>query len=312
MTDVMMTKVLNGTDTNLNFQMTVFQGVDGTFWAKVEMIEGAADINAIYFGDSVIDGSSFSLGKSVGMNGGGQIDQQGNVIDWDDGIKLSDPGLGKYGDTKDTYLTEGESMFVSLSGITSWAELEHIGVRATSTSTPAGSIKCILEPADQVIDPPPSDTADAPPPVDSPVVAVVETPPAPVSEPTPALVETAPAEPAPDQAETPALIESPVVSEVTTPPVEDSADTATDEALVSDTATDEAPVSDTATDEAPVDGAVDEGTGPADQEVVIANTIDSDQAFYEDIMLPAEPDSEDDLALEDGAGDGTSDIGYIL
>jgi hypothetical protein len=161
-----------GVENGLTFKITVFQEPGGEFHAQIEVLEGSADFNALYFGDDVLDGSSFSFGKSLGMNGAGQTDQYGNLVDWDSGVKLSDPGLGKLGLNKDTYLTAGETMIVSLPGVDSWDDVAEIGVRATSTSTPSGSIKTVLEPVDVVEEPEEPSVVEAPPAV----VDVIEGP----------------------------------------------------------------------------------------------------------------------------------------
>lgn len=137
-------------ENGLSFQVNVYQLPSGKFEASITVLEGHADFNAIYFGDAVDDGSSFAFGgkdQNLNMNGR-DLDHDGNVVDWDGGMKLSSPGLGKAGLSKVTYLTSGETMTVSLPGITSLDQLEDIGIRATSTSTPEGSIKCVLSPDD--------------------------------------------------------------------------------------------------------------------------------------------------------------------
>lgn len=350
MTDTVTTKVFYGTDTNLNFKTTVFQGADNTFWAKVEMLQGAADINAIYFGDSTNDGSSFSFNKSLGMNGAGQIDSNGNVVDWDEGIKLSDPGLGKFGATKETYLTEGESMYVSLPGITSWAEMANIGVRATSTSTPAGSIKCILEP--EVVQPPPS--IAAPPPVETPApviaapppapeTAPAPVPPAPVAEPAPApapvppapVADPAPVAEAPVTAAPPVeapLVEAPVVAApvAETPVVEAPvveapvADTAAVEAPTTETPSDSSeatnpdvqPVSDAPADVAAVDVAVtptEDVGAPVPEDILETPPTDDDLVFYEGIMIPADEENTDGFVPATEEADPIfTDVGFIF
>lgn len=143
-----------GTELGLTFRVTVTQGADGAFSAQIDVLEGSADFNALYYGDSVLDGTSFTLGKSLGMNGAGQVDQDGNPVDWDGALKLSDAGLGKLGADKFTFLTAGESLSVSLTGVDSWDDVAELGVRATSTSTDAGSIKTVLEIVDPIIDSP--------------------------------------------------------------------------------------------------------------------------------------------------------------
>jgi hypothetical protein len=143
-----------GTELGLTFKITVTQNTDGAFSAQIDVLEGSADFNALYFGDEFIDGSSFTLGKSLGMNGAGQVDDFGNVVDWDGAQKLSDSGLGKLGADKATYLTAGESLLVTLNGVDSWDDVAELGVRATSTSTESGSIKTVLEEIDPFIDSP--------------------------------------------------------------------------------------------------------------------------------------------------------------
>jgi hypothetical protein len=98
----------------------------------VRCLEGSADINALYWGDDVDDTTQVDLGKSLNMNGTGE--------DWDGAVRLSDPGLGKAGVTKSTYLTEGNSLAPVLADV-SFADLDKLGIRATSTSTAGGSIK---------------------------------------------------------------------------------------------------------------------------------------------------------------------------
>jgi hypothetical protein len=137
-----------GTELGLTFRVTVTQGEDGAFSAQIEVLEGSADFNALYYGDTILDGTSFTLGKSLGMNGAGQFDQDGNLVDWDGALKLSDAGLGRLGADKFTFLTAGESLNVALSGVDSWDDVAELGVRATSTSTAAGSIKTVLEVVD--------------------------------------------------------------------------------------------------------------------------------------------------------------------
>jgi hypothetical protein len=142
-----------GTELGLTFRITVTQDADGAFSAQIEVLEGSADFNALYYGDTILDGTSFTLSKSLGMNGAGQVDQDGNVVDWDGALKLSDAGLGKLGEDKFTFLTAGESMSVNLTGVDSWDDVAELGIRATSTSTASGSIKTVLEQEDPDTDP---------------------------------------------------------------------------------------------------------------------------------------------------------------
>lgn len=124
----------------LDFTITVVEE-NGVFSATIRVTEGAADFNALYWGDDVKDGSTVTLGdKALNLNG---ASFEGETIDWDGAVKLSSAGLGPAGTDKPTYLVAGESATFTLSGVTSMDQLDFMGVRATSTSTPAGSIKAI-------------------------------------------------------------------------------------------------------------------------------------------------------------------------
>ena len=109
---------------------------------EIKCLQGSADINALYFGDDVNDGSNYNLGGSLNMNGAG---------DWDSGVKLSSAGIGPAGVDKPTYLQAGESYVFD--HLMSWATLDNLGVRATSTSTAEGSIKGVDGSADVTLAP---------------------------------------------------------------------------------------------------------------------------------------------------------------
>jgi hypothetical protein len=134
---------LNG----LDFTVKVYwDAVANVFKADVAVTEGAADFNALYWGDDVADGAVFALaGKGaapLNMNGANYL---GATVDWDGGVKLSDPGLGREGMSKATYLTAGEAATFTLAGLVSLDAIDFLGVRATSTTTPEGSIKVVDE-----------------------------------------------------------------------------------------------------------------------------------------------------------------------
>lgn len=122
----------------LSYTVTVYEK-DGVFVADITVNEGAMDVNAVYFGDDIFSGPSDSLKGPLNMNGAGST-YEGETVQWDDAIKLSDPGLGRLGADKPTYLTEGQTLTVELS-IDSLDDIDFFGVRATSTSTDGGSIK---------------------------------------------------------------------------------------------------------------------------------------------------------------------------
>jgi len=119
----------------LTLQVNVIDLGGGQCEFSVKCISGFADINAVYWGDDVADGSNFDLGtkkdNSLNMNGTG--------ADFDGGYKVSSTGLGPQGTDKPSYLTAGEELHFTSS--VSWDDVDTLGVRATSTSTAGGSIK---------------------------------------------------------------------------------------------------------------------------------------------------------------------------
>jgi len=141
-------KVFTFEEDGLSYTITVSQDEDGGFYASLTILEGHADINALYFGDSDFTGKSASLAGPLNMNGAPPVD--GENVQWDDALELSRPGLGPDADAKETYLQEGETLRIDLP-ITSLDEIDFIGIRATSTSTPEGSIKGVSE-GEEVVD----------------------------------------------------------------------------------------------------------------------------------------------------------------
>lgn len=133
-------KVFEYKTDGLTYIVTVYEE-NGEFFADINVTEGAMDVNAIYFGDSDFSGQSESLNGPLNMNGGGS-QYEGETVQWDDAVKLSDPGLGPDGTDKETYVSEGDTLTVPLS-IGSLDEIDFFGIRATSTSTDEGSIKAV-------------------------------------------------------------------------------------------------------------------------------------------------------------------------
>lgn len=129
------------TGNGLSYVITVTRAEDGSFSASLTVTEGHADINAIYWGDDDMTGRSTSLGGPLNMNGGGST-HDGQAVQWDGALKLSDPGLGRAGADKATYLQAGDTLTFDLP-IDSLDDVAFIGIRATSTSTPEGSIKAV-------------------------------------------------------------------------------------------------------------------------------------------------------------------------
>lgn len=122
----------------LTYTVTVYER-DGQFFADINVSEGAMDVNALYLADDVMSGASADLKGPLNMNGAG-AQYEGETVQWDQAIKLSDPGLGRLGTGKETYLTQGETLTVPLP-VGSLDDIDFVGIRATSTTTPEGSIK---------------------------------------------------------------------------------------------------------------------------------------------------------------------------
>jgi hypothetical protein len=135
------TKVFNYQLDGLSFTVTVYEE-GGEFFADITVDEGEMDVNAIYFGDSDYSGDSASLNGPLNLNG---VRLEGEEVQWDQAIELSDPGLGPDADDKETYLTEGETLEGIQLDITSLDDIDVLGIRATSTSTDEGSIKAVSD-----------------------------------------------------------------------------------------------------------------------------------------------------------------------
>ncbi|MFN3953088.1 MAG: hypothetical protein ACK4LQ_01455 [Pararhodobacter sp.] len=142
----MSNKVFEYEENGLSYTVTLTQSPDGTVSAMITVNSGHMDVNAFYWGDSDHSGPSASLGGPLNMNGGGSR-FEGERVQWDGAQPLSRPGLGREGANKETYLTEGQSLGpITLDGVSSLDEIDFFGVRATSTSTPGGSIKGVSVP----------------------------------------------------------------------------------------------------------------------------------------------------------------------
>lgn len=132
------TKIFTYQQDGLSYTVTVYEQ-DGQFFADIQVTAGAMDVNAIYLADDAMSGASASLSGPLNMNGGGSV-YEGESVQWDQAIKISDPGLGRLGADKASYLTAGETFTVQLP-VSSLDDIDFVGIRATSTTTPEGSIK---------------------------------------------------------------------------------------------------------------------------------------------------------------------------
>ncbi|WP_226781049.1 hypothetical protein [Oceaniglobus trochenteri] len=133
-----MSKVFQYQEDNLSYTVTIYEE-NGAFFADITVNEGAMDVNAIYYGDDDYSGASEALKGSLNMNGAGST-YEGEKVQWDEAVALSKPGLGREGEDKETFLSEGETLKVSLD-IDSLDSIDIFGIRATSTTTDSGSIK---------------------------------------------------------------------------------------------------------------------------------------------------------------------------
>lgn len=138
-----MTKTFTFQEEGLAYTVTLYEDPEnaGRFLADITVDEGAMDVNAIYYGDDDFSGASEGLKGPLNMNGA-RLD--GEKIQWDGAVQLSDPGLGPEGEDKETFLSGGETMTISLD-IESLDDIDVFGVRATSTTTEEGSIKSVSD-----------------------------------------------------------------------------------------------------------------------------------------------------------------------
>ncbi len=131
----------------LSFTVKILQNQSNNYFAEFNVTQGHMDVNALWFSnnDNNIDGdTTLSPGdSSLNMNGAQLNDE---FVVWDSYIKLSSPGLGPDGTNKETYLDSGETKIFELNSIPNNISSDYfniIGVRATTTSTPEGSIKAV-------------------------------------------------------------------------------------------------------------------------------------------------------------------------
>jgi len=141
----------------LSYTVTVYEE-DGEFRADINVLEGSMDVNAVYFGDDEMSGKSAGLKGPQNMNG---ARHDGEKVQWDDAVDLSKPGLGPEGDDKDTYLSTGDTLTISLD-VDSLDQIDIFGVRATSTSTKEGSIKGVSSDPEEPEVPEEPETPDEP------------------------------------------------------------------------------------------------------------------------------------------------------
>ena len=118
----------------LYFEIT-YSGVDpDSPELKLNMLEGAMDLNALWISDG--SGRRVNLSKehkSLNMNGEGSLDDDGNKINWNDYKFISAPGLKKEGKDKFSYLTKDETYELDAGDLVGLdLNTLTLGVRATS------------------------------------------------------------------------------------------------------------------------------------------------------------------------------------
>jgi hypothetical protein len=167
------------TAAGLHFTITAVENlITGKTDFTVDVLSGAFDLNAVYWGDGdkVDDniGGGTQADDMIGFTGAGKensLNMNGDNVEYDangvataskvvydGGIKLSDTGLGPQGTAKSTFLTAGEHY--TFSADIDFADFNTVGVRATSTSTAGGSIKWVDSHYD--VPPPPPEHHECP------------------------------------------------------------------------------------------------------------------------------------------------------
>ena len=144
-------RILTYTEGDLTYEVRVFEE-DGQIKAEITVLEGEMDVNAVYFSSAGYDGPSTNLGGPLNMNGGGS-QFEGERISWENAVAVSRPGLGREGQNKESFLSEGESLIIDLDGADSIDDVDLIGIRATSVNG-GGSIKGVSG-NPEIVDPEP-------------------------------------------------------------------------------------------------------------------------------------------------------------
>src|SRR5687768_18016987 len=129
--------------TGLHFTITYDPAGEGSF--TVTSLEGSFDLNALWFSGDTIEGDTTLVksDSSLNMNGSNTVwDDDGNAtsekIVWDDYAKISSTGLGSEGEDKASFVSEGESITLTLDQLGLSADFDAmtttLGVRATSVN----------------------------------------------------------------------------------------------------------------------------------------------------------------------------------
>lgn len=116
---------------------------DGTQFT-IESLEGSFDLNALWFSD----GDTLKEGDTTLTKSDNSLNLNGTGIVWDDYYKVSSAGLGTAGETKTSFVSEGETLTIAtndanlLQAFLDAPEDWTLGIRATSVNGD-GSIKLV-------------------------------------------------------------------------------------------------------------------------------------------------------------------------
>jgi len=140
-------KIFTINQSGFSLSIEVIDLGDGTSQCNITSLLGEGDLNAIWWSDNdaQIEGS-VTLSKSDSS-----LNMNGTQVVWDGYEWLSSTGLGKLGESKDTFLSQGETLSFAVD--VDWADVTILGVRATSVNG-SDSIKGVDTGADQIIDAP--------------------------------------------------------------------------------------------------------------------------------------------------------------
>ncbi len=148
----MSTKTFTFEGDGYKFEVVLTLDGDGNVTATVTAVEGSADFNAFFWsdGDDTADFGGFTKkDSSLNMNGEGS-QYEGEDVLWDGAEKITNPGLGKDGEEKSSFIKEGESETFDLTKMSKedFDNLEYFGIRATSVNGD-DSLKLVGTPEDE-------------------------------------------------------------------------------------------------------------------------------------------------------------------
>ena len=119
-------KIFTINQSGFSLSIEVIDLGDGTSQCNITSLLGKGDLNAIWWSDSdtVAEATLLKSDSSLNMNG--------TQVLWDGYEWLSSTGLGKLGESKDTFLNQGETLSFAID--VDWADVTILGIRATSVN----------------------------------------------------------------------------------------------------------------------------------------------------------------------------------